>query len=407
MGHSPLIVSTVPYRGVVTARVVIRHKNFESLVLSRAVGDPHVAMREEWEGLLQHSDEVNELALLPDEVIACIFESVGPFTHGGLCLAATHRRLRRLLLVQHPPITVSVVPHMLPLAHLERDAVLTSLAVYFSTRTRGQQVRQLCLMEQKHAACLPLVEPYPVVCLPRVLTMIAEMPYLHTLDLRGVRWEGPANRGAVSGFLSDLHLVAPKLKSLNVGVGLCRSWGPGWWQRHPELSSLVVSSRREEASSQAAPLELPDDFFVMLSSEGRGWQVKLWCPVEAKSMRRLLLPAAPLPGLRELTINLLGNAEVCGLPEAPAVADAADAKKMKGKRHVPGVEVGDVLLFPALVSLTVANVDERPVAAVEVLSRFTVVAPGLVNYSVCNTARVPPAEKPKNRRRGQPAPGAA
>lgn len=439
---------------------VTRHATFEALEAARRQRCPLAAARQELADLQEKPRPRDELAVLPDAAVTAALWFLGPLSADGAALAATCRRAQRLCLSRCAPAVVCLVPDLLPSpARLSAPVALDALCAFLGTSKRGHRVRHLALVESRHASAQPVAAataPPPVVPLPPVLRLVSQLTCLRCLDLRGVDWACPASGPALPYFLSDLHLIAPRLRALKVGTEPVRQWTPGWWRRIPELAVLVVSSRREqaavpasaaaaaEAPRDAPPLRLEADFMAMLSCPDRPWRVKLWCPLARESVAGLLAvpsaaaavstaspppPAgtAPVPALacsfpsvRELCLNLQGNTEVCmwlsdsgesaavangaaGGADSPAAgADGGKATKPKAKRGAPVETVGDTPLFPSLATLTIANVDENVMAAAEVLGRFFVLAPVLCCFNVCNTTRLPIPERPKGGKRPKP-----
>lgn len=441
---SPLIASAYHNTAVTQALQrqpqVKRYASFEQLAAARRERDPHSSARKELESLQRPPPPRDTLSTLSDRVLQDVLSFLGPQPRELAPLASTSRRLRQLTLTQCSCETVELVPRMVALAALTKPEVMSGMTAYFPTHTRGQYVKRLALVEARYAATLPLSIAPPSCDLQAVLCLLGQLPRLTECDLRGVEWAS-RRPAVVPRFLTDLYLVAPCLTTLKVDAELFRSWTVGWWRRCRQLTCLVVGSRRmsslavneggtvqggasgaaphasstpSTASSGLPPVvaeQLPADFFTMLASDRRAWRVKLWCPLTTASMRQLLVPSVALPGLAELTVNLAGNLTLCAPPDLPGPShlsaeaaggveqgDAA-AKRTKGKRMTAVDVVVDLVVFPQLVSFGVANVDERPLAGVELFARLSVVAPRLQHFMVCDTVRLPPPEKPKGKRR--------
>lgn len=504
--HTPTLIPSLSQVSNVH-RPVLRFRQFSDLESARRQRCPLIGIRQTLADMQEKPKPRDELAVTPDAAIALVFDYLGLLSPDSAALAATCSRAQLLSLCKWKASVVDVVPAMLSSpAALARPGVMRSLTGYLATNKRGHSVESLSLVQSGFAAVQPpkAAASTPVLRLPQVLQLVAQLTFLQSLDLRGVSWgEQPGSQAAVC-FLADLHLVAPRLQCLKVGAELCRHWTPGWWQRQPDLNVLVVGSRTHEAACSAAspatatatpatataplpgsaspPLRLDADFFQMLSSEQRPWRVKLWSRLARESMLRLLgvpivagpataggalgagsgpsaaqsaaasaangnaaavVPPSVFPTLTELCINLQGNTDVCGLlvesdsaaaggadgsgPGALGAGDAAAARQQlgqqgqpppqqqqqslpqnqppraKGKRYVPTEAVGDTPLFPALTTLTVANVEERVLSVAEALGRFYVLAPAITNVNVCNTMRLPPPEKPKGSRKQKTA----
>lgn len=390
---------------------IVRYASFNSLVTDRQVDDPWVALREELEGMKEKPPPRCELDDTSDDELMHIVKFLG--YPDSVIFASTCRRLRHLVLSRCRESSVDIIPTMLSAEAFTAStestdgAALTSIKHFFSTQKRGQHVTSLSLMASHHAATLPTSQALPVAHISHVLSLLSSFSYLSTLDARGVVWTA-ASTSTIAYFLSDLYLVAPQLQTLKVGVDLYDSWTPGWWQRLPELNCFVVASRREQPPPQldVAPpaITLHADLFAMLQSD-RQWKLKLWPVVEESSLRSLLFPTTTFACLTELSVNVFGSSAM----QAPEAAlDSSDGKgKGKVSRRPGTAEDGETLAFPRLTAVTVANVEENPVVAVELFGKLSLQAPRLASFAVCNTVRYIPPERVKGRRRPVKAAAAA
>lgn len=406
-GASPIISTEKPYRCLAHSRPVVKYASFDELVKERLRTDPFIEKRAELESMQEKPTPKNELDAVSDTLLLKIFSFLGFATRDGVVLSSTCRRLRALALSQCCLRDVHIVPDMLSMeAYSLKDVPdesqwcqrLRSLAHFHNMHKRGQHVHSLALLESKYASTLPLSATFPTASIAHTLSLVAELPWLTVLDVRSVNWSaGSASK--ITYFLSDLHLVAPQLTTLKMGVDLYLSWTPGWWQHHSELSSVVVASRREQPPPQldVPPPTIPlhSDLLVMLQAE-RQWKLKIWAAMEESSLRRLLFPPTALHSLTELTVNVIGCSPL-SVPTDPM--ELSDAKKGKNNKRPVSPMDGEALAFPRLTSLTIANVDENPMLGVELYAKVCAQAPRLSFFSICNTVKYPPPERLKGRRR--------
>eukprot|EP00796_Vickermania_ingenoplastis_P004611 gene4611-3324_t len=387
LGASPILSTQRPYKGKHGARPVVRYASFEALAEAHRSKDPFMAKREQLAGMQAKPQPKNELDGLNDAVLLRVFAFLGHSSRDAVSFSSTCRRLRILSLSKCCVSEVNLVPDMLSLEEFtvsskpaeDRLRRLTSIAHYYDMHKRGQHVRSLSLLESKFAATLPVSTSFPSCAIMKSLAIFSELPNLAMLDVRSVRWS-TASQPTIPFFLSDLYLVAPQLRTLKMGVELYNSWTPGWWMRHPELSSLVVASRRDQPPPKLdvphPTVPLHADLLAMLQSE-RNWKLKFWSPMEEGSLRQLICPATAFHSLCELTLNMLG---------CPSL--------LKGKAPKRPLEDGEAIAFPRLTSLTIANLDENPMLAVELYGKFLAQAPRLSFFSVCNTVNSPPPPSP-------------
>ncbi|KAG8344546.1 hypothetical protein ERJ75_001248500 [Trypanosoma vivax] len=380
-----------------------RYDNFEALVQERLKPDPNNEAREALRALQSVPVLRDELALLDDSVLKIIFMFLGEGSRDVARLGSVCRRLHNMAILLTPSVVV-LAPDMVPLRSLSSDAVMDSLIAFFVSYKRGQFVQRLQIVSSNYASTLPAADPLPLCSAHAFPSLARVMPALTHLDMRGVQWEGGAPLSQY--FFSDLHVSAPHLQTLKVGVPLLAHWSPGWWQRLPDLVHFVVGSRREQQSS-AVPNELLD----MLRVPQRTWCIKLWCAMDRETLLQILTPPAPFPGLQELTLNI-ANANLLedfhrqmtdSFFEGTRGRKSAKRVKTAGTRNSIVNISGDAdmcLQFPQLQSLTLANVDESPLLASELLLRLPMRAPRLNHMNFVNTARVLPPAPVRHRRLG-------
>ncbi|EPY39811.1 hypothetical protein AGDE_04117 [Angomonas deanei] len=330
----------------------------------------------------------DEAALLGEEAWECVIQYLD---HQSLAqLSGCCRRLRTLVLKNEVLDSVHLVPYFVAHNTINDEAVMQSFTEYFDTYSRGQRVKHIACVNSTYDATLPPVASPPSGNLNWLLQMSGKCPLLSTLDVRGVRW-GPSL--LLKYFLSDLHLVAPKLQALKIGPEIYDHWVDGWWSRQDDLQLFVLSSRRLQPASSGSEEEavpsatvLREDFFTMLGAPDRNWCVKVWCPLDESSLKRLLTPTAPWTELVELTVNVEGHVDLfSGQPEPVAPEDAKKGAKA-GKKA--GGENGDSsAAFPALKSFTVANLDSRPAAVTDWWRKLSLQAPNMAHFNVCNTPK--------------------
>ncbi|KEG14783.1 hypothetical protein DQ04_00311190 [Trypanosoma grayi] len=382
---------------------IVRHANFSAMIQAHLIPDPHGSEREALRELQMVPVLRDEFAVLDDATLRTICAFLGERSKDAVHFGSVCRRLRNIVIALTPVVAV-VVPDMIPLTSLSSHTVVDSLCAFFATYKRGQFVQELRLVDANHASSLSVAATLPV-CSPHVFpSLVKLLPSLTYLDLRGVRWDCHACPGLSQYFLSDLHLVAPKLRTLKVGMELFSHWSPGWWQRLSALEQLVVGSRRDQvvgAGTAPAATTLHEEMFNMLRAPRRPWRLKLWCALERDMLVRVLMPLQPYPDLQELTLNL-SNTDVLEEFKRPRTKSPKDNKSRRSTRKTTIVATDEVDLrsvFPSLQALTLANADQSAHLASELLERMAMHAPQLKYFSVVNTARVPPPPT-KPRRRG-------
>ncbi|CCW60168.1 unnamed protein product [Phytomonas sp. EM1] len=393
--------------------VLTKYASYDELRRARLRKDPHIALRRELEALQKVPKPRDDFAVLSDAIIEGILRCYEATAPAVVQLAATCHRLRRLSLSLVVLEGVCVVPEMIPyarLASLDR-VVRGSLMQYLGNPGRRARMRRLGLVNLKQFPPLLTKSALPWLNPIAALQLVAQLPHLSFLDLRGVRWRRSAETSlGLQHFLEDLHLVAPSLAVLKVDAELLGSWAAGWWHWHPHLHTLVVGSRAGEGARQAAPaITLPADLFTMLGGPDGGlprrWTLKVWDPLSVESLKQLLMPDEPLSQLQVLLVNFLGNcASVEGKERTARVfsdailIDTMQSKTSKTKRATsPGMEAADPVLFPSLESITIVEVEEYSLVAVGVFARLLVTAPNLVNFNICNPIRVPSSNGAKDK----------
>lgn len=324
--------------------------------------------------------------------------------------------------------TLVLCPAVVSIDALSRHGALASLAAFLSAPFRGQHLQSLTFVAPNSVYALPHTTKGPVINAADLTRVLKQLPRLTYLDVRGVvlrawtPWSDP--------FLADMHRHCPKLKVLRMGVGQLSSWEPGWWQQLTSLSDFVVGSRREDASwalpvvqsttpvvaapsapsspikgevvtAPASPaIALPDDFFVMLRTLPSLRVVKVWAPLTAQSATALLLPTVAIPNVSHLTVNLEGNCHIKPLEEpAPAKEDPKDAPKggaAKGAKTAAKQQeeapASAKVMFPALQSVTICDVKERPELTAELMVKFATTAPHVEHWNITNTHRNAPGK---------------
>ncbi|RNF12964.1 uncharacterized protein Tco025E_06380 [Trypanosoma conorhini] len=408
---APLFDSALITRGLAKrclpsccAAPVVRHADFCSLVVEHLKPDPHRAAREKLFALQTVPVLRDEFCHMDDATLRRVFAFLGERSRELLHMASVCRRLRNLVIASTPS-NATLVPFMIPLGCLSSHTVVDSLCAFFAPHKRGQFVQELRLVDTKYAATLPVSTALPLCSHHVYPALVKSLPSLTSLDLRGVVWDCHAHPHLPQYFFSDLHLVAPKLRALKVGVDLFSQWSPGWWQRLTALERIVVGSRRDQAvvpgGAQLPPLVLHDEFFDMLRAPRRPWRVKLWCPLERSMLPRLLLPTQAFPELQELTVNL-SNTDILEELKRAAVRSPREGKSrrsMKGVMAHASDEADARTMFVSLQSLTLVNVEQCPTLPAELMERFFSRAPRLKYFTVVNTARVPPPPPPSKLRR--------
>lgn len=385
------------------------YPSYQSLVEERKQPDQFEVERKELQMLQPKPPEVNLINQVKDDrPLVKIFAMLGFASCDAAIFSSTCRRLYFLFHSKCLLHDVHIIPNMLSVEEFTRiekvqeDPLRSKnvLAQCFAMHKRGQHVHSLALVESKFASTLPILFSPPIACLSKILSLVCEMPYLSVLDIRGVNWSAESMPKATY-FLSDLYLVCPQITTLKIGVELYLSWVPGWWHRHSELSTLVIASRREQSQPQfdVPPwtISLHPDLLVMLQSD-RPWRFKCWAPMEDSSLRYLLFPSAPFPSLTELALNVFG----CSPLSFPVESmEGVDLKKGKASKRPAIISETDTALFPRLTTLTIANIEENPLLAVEFYAKFcaSAQAPKISFFSVCNTVRYPPPERVKTKRR--------
>lgn len=385
------------------------YSSFQSLVEERRNPDQFEAEKKELQMMQPKPPEENLIDKIKDDKpLTRVFSMLGFASRDAAIFSSTCRRLHFLFHSKCLLHDVRIIPNMLSIeeftriGEMEEDSVRSTnvLAQCFAMYKRGQHVHSLALVESKFASTLPILSSSPIGCLSKILSLICEMPYLSVLDIRGVSWSAESMPMATY-FLSDLYLACPQITTLKIGVELYLSWVPGWWHRHSELSTLVIASRREQPPPQfdVTPwtISLHPDLLTMLQSD-RPWRFKCWAAVEDSSLRHLLFPSAPFPSLTELALNVFGCSPLSFPVES---TEGVDSKKGKVSKRPAFISETDIALFPRLTSLTVANIEENPLLAVEFYAKFCASAqtPKISFFSVCNTVKYPPPERVKTKRR--------
>lgn len=405
------------HHGAAAAAPSYAWTSLDGLLRLRCTKDARASLYATWRSLQQPPPPPSVMDRLPAAVLYRVVDFLGHDSAAAVRLAATHRRTRLLLLPYARITSVSLAPTLIPRHALDDAVTMQSMRRFFSTHTRGQHVRALSLVEADyvdrlgpHGRAAYALHPHAelalggcdaetnttqahdttdaqtratrtrlhaadggvsvwrpaVVRVQRLWPLLAQMPFLTQLDVRGVTWAAP------SLFLADLYLVAPQLRTLAMTEALFVRWTAGWWQRLPALERLVVGSRRESSRAVACldsgeavagqgeeergwgtrlgdeavrastkvgcestvpaapPVDVHLDCIAMLSTssnnthhysstnhnrsrrvnEGRLWSLTLWCPLTRIALRQLLTPTAPLTALTELLVNVQGNAEV-------------------------------------------------------------------------------------------------
>lgn len=376
-------------------RPIVRYGSFEELLQTHLKPDPNGEARELLRVLQSVPVLRDELALLDDATLKNVCSFLGTNSRDLARLGSVCRRLHGIAIAFTPPEVV-VVPSMVSSHGLMSDVIMDSLCSFFSSYKRGQFVQRLRLVASKYASTLAINDSLPL-CSPHAFPALAKVfPSLTYLDLRGVRWNAQCFPGLEQSFFSDLYVATPHLQTLKVGVSLLVYWSPGWWQRLPTLSHFVVGSRRDD---QAAAL--PSDVFEMLRAPQRSWSVKFWCVVKRETLLLFFLATQPLPGVRELALNI-GNidlAEAFSRQPTRAVREesrgrkSAKGSRMNTPRRAAGgnSNEGDLCVsFPSMTALTVANLDRVPLLAHKLLSWISQRAPALRHFNIVTTARIPP-----------------
>lgn len=385
------------------------YPSYQSLVEERRQPDPFTRERSELQEMQPTPLARNLLdEIKGDEPLLRVFSMLGFASRDAVMFSSTCRRLYLLFLSKCLLHEVHVVPTMMSIEAFSRIGVSEGgpekssnvLAHSFTMHKRGQHVHSLALVESKFASTLPISSSLPSASLSKTLALVGEMPCLSVLDIRSVNWS-EASAPIITYFLNDLYLVCPQINTLKIGVELYLSWVPGWWQRHSELSTLVIASRREQPPPQweVTPWTIPlhPDLLTMLQFD-RPWKFKCWAAMEDASLRHLLLPSTPFPSLTELALNVFG----CSTLSSPGdPSETLDSRKGKNSKRQAPLSESDTALFPRLTSLTIANVEENPLLAVEFYAKFfgSTQAPKILFFSVCNTVRYPQPERFKPKRR--------
>ncbi|KAG5474537.1 hypothetical protein LSCM1_03324 [Leishmania martiniquensis] len=428
MSASPLVTVDSRAAGRPIGRVT-RFSSFGALCRAQQKSDAHELLRKEWEAKLPRPSPRNDVLAVGDGAIERVLQFLGLISRSAAVFAQTCRSVRRALLRTMNLEVAVLTPTMAIASALSKESVRRALSSFLGARS--VQVRTLVL----HEDCLSAVKREcsdAALTLPAlwVLQLISQLSYLTELDIRHVQFEEARHSQVLHYLLSDLHLAAAStLCTLKMDAELMRYWAPGWWRRLVNLTSLVVGSRYcppepilDAAASAIAPplLELPADYFTLMYEEGRRWQLKLWVPLQAASLKQLLMPARGIifAGVSELLVNMRHNERTCDwtggaagdtspLPSVVAgTASGAISEQPPETRNssatckfgATGTESGEILIYPALTTMTVVGVQERPEVAAEVFHALLDMAPTLVHFNVCDTVSAGTAsEAPKKR----------
>nr|CAJ2476661.1 unnamed protein product [Leishmania braziliensis] len=436
MSASPLVTVTHsasrPHKDCIT-----RFASFDALCHTQQKSDAHALLRKELEAKLPRPSPLNDVVAVGDAVIERVLQFLGPVSRNAAAFAQTCRLVRRALLQVMNLEVIVVTPTMVAASALSRKSVRRALITFAAGRST--QVRTLVLQEDSlkavkrecnggtSAACLTLPAPW-------VLQLISQLPYLTELDMRHVQLTEAHHSQVLHYLLSDLHLAAVgTLCTLKVDAEVMRYWAPGWWRRLINLSSLVVGSRYcpPEPTSDATAispslLELPADYFALMGEEDRHWQLKLWVPLKAASLKQILMPASgtSFAGVVELLVNMRHNertgdwaeaaaADTSPLPSSAAAAASGAASEppsetrngaalcKPGTAAAAGTELGEPFVYPALTTMTVVDVQERPEVAADVCQALLAMAPALVHFNVCDSVSAGTASEPPKKRHGR------
>ncbi|RNE99031.1 hypothetical protein TraAM80_08420 [Trypanosoma rangeli] len=382
---------------------IIRYGDMSSLIMDRLNPDTHCETRKRLHAMQMVPVLRDEFCIMDDSTLRCICAFLGVQSRELVHIGSVCRRLRNLVIALTPS-SATIVPEMIPLASLSSHDVVDSICSFFAPYKRGQFVQRLRLVDTKYASSLPVGTALPLCSHHVYPSLVKSMPSLTFLDLRGVHWDCHSHPHLPQYFFSDLHLVAPGLQTLKVGVDLFCQWSPGWWQRLTALEQIVVGSRRDQAvvpgRELRPPLVLHDEFFDMLRAPRRPWRVKLWCPLQENMLVRLLLPMQAFPEVQELTVNL-SNTDILEELKRVMVRSPRDGKSRRATRgimtHVAD-ETDARTMFPSLQSLTLVNVEQCPLLPVELVERFFFHAPRFKYFTLVNTSRVPPPSPPQKLR---------
>ncbi|CBZ28659.1 conserved hypothetical protein [Leishmania mexicana MHOM/GT/2001/U1103] len=435
---SPLITLTGSAAGR-RKSCVTRFASFDALCRAQQKPDIHALLRKELEAKLPRPSPRNDVVAVGGAAIELVLQFLGPVSRNAAAFAQTCRSVRRALFhVMSLEVTV-VTPAMVVASALSRETVRRALVTFAAARSA--QVRTLVLHEDGlNAVKRECDDGTPIAGLtlpaPWLLQLISQLPYLTELDVRHVQFTEAHHSQALHYLLSDLHLAAAgTLCTLKMDAELMRYWAPGWWRRLINLSSLVVGSRYclpeptpDTTASAISPssLELPADYFTLMCEEGRGWKLSLWVPLQVASLKRILMPASGIiyAGVAELLVNMRCNERTCEWPDAvgghtpplpsPAAATASGtaselspetrnsgASCKAGTGAAAGTESGEVYIYPALTTMTVVDVQERPEVAAEVYQAMLDMAPALAHFNVHDTVSAGTASEAPKKRHGK------
>ncbi|GET90239.1 hypothetical protein, conserved [Leishmania tarentolae] len=418
---------------------VIRFASFDALRRAQQKPDKHTLLRKELEEKLPRHSPRNDVVALGDAAIELVLQFLGPVTKIAAAFAQTCRLVRRALLhVMNFDVAV-LTPAMVSASALSQESVRRGLITFVAVRSA--QVRTLVLHEDGLSAVKREGnDGTPVAGLtlpaPWVLQLISQLPYLTELDVRHVQLTESHHSQALRYLLSDLHLAAAgTLCTLKMDAELMRYWAPGWWRRLVNLSSLVVGSRyrppeptADTTVSFTSPslLEMPVDYFTMMCEESRAWRLKLWVPLQAASLKQILMPPSGTiyAGVTELLVNMRCNEHMCEWPDAvpgymsplplpAAVTASATASEVSSETRsggalgkvstgaAPGTEFCETGTYPSLTTVTVVDVQERPEVAAEVYQAMLDRAPALVHFNVCDTVSAGTVSEAPKKRHGK------
>jgi hypothetical protein len=229
------------------------------------------------------------------------------------------------------------------------------------------------------------------------------MPRLVILDVRGLTYRGWTPW--CDHFLLDVAARCSRLQVLRVGAAFVRSWEPQWWAPLTELKEFVVGSRREDTewhdglwtpigtagAPPPPPFALHEDFYTMLRTLPIK-TLKVWVPLAPASFTALIFPTAAFATLVHVSVNAEGNTHHRPIDE-PAKEEPKETAPAKGKANAKAKQaLEDVpavpkVLFPALVTVGIADIKERPDFVGEVMIKFATTAPNVAHWNVSNTHR--------------------
>jgi hypothetical protein len=416
---SPLIALTQPLKASLPVIKRIDPRIFEADVDTEESPSRVLELRKRLAELQPVVPTPNSLGRLSSRAMAIIAEFAA--TDDVKAVITLSRVCRALYIASlHVLSTVMLCPDVVTIAQLSRPGAMASLAQFFAATGRGQHVLSLTIMRPKYVYSLPNTVKGPEVHATDLARVVMQLRHLTYLDVRGVVhrcWAQWCDR-----LLADLPGACPKLRVLRIGAAYLATWEPGWWAGLPSLEELIVGSRREDAiwavgSPATLPATLPDDLFVMLRTAPLQ-RLKIWIPLVASSFTGLLLPTQPVTHLQHITVNATGNTELKPLDDA-AAREAETAKETQPAKGAAGkggkatakaqddAASGPKVMFPALSSVTLSDVKERPEFAVELMVKMMPMAPAVQHWNVANShrnapGRAPPVQAGRGRAAGKP-----